>query len=251
MQRRGQARLAPLELHPQQLGEQVVEAVPPALVVERDEEQVGPRQRVEHRGRVLLLQHGIAQGAGQPFENRSAEHQRLHRRVVRLEHLGHQEIDHVAVRAAKSAHESVAVGSVPQRERREVEPGRPSLRLPQQTFDIFGREAEPEAAVQECVRLLGGEPQIAGAQLEQFTVGAQRSQRKVRLSPGGEHELEGGRCMIDEPGEALAGHAAGKPVEVVQDQRDLTQIVQLVHQARQHHVQRQTPPRPSAATSAG
>ena len=42
--------------------------------------------------------------------------------------------------------------------------------------------------------------------------------------------------MIDEPGEALAGHAAGKPVEVVQDQRDLTQIVQLVHQARQHHV---------------
>ena len=44
--------------------------------------------------------------------------------------------------------------------------------------------------------------------------------------------------MIDEPGEALAGHAAGKPVEVVQDQRDLTQIVQLVHQARQHHVQR-------------
>ena len=67
-------------------------------------------------------------------------------------------------------------------------------------------------------------------------MGAQRSQRKVRLSPGGEHELEGGRCMIDEPGDALAGHAAGKPVEVVQDQRDLTQIVQLVHQARQHHV---------------
>ena len=42
--------------------------------------------------------------------------------------------------------------------------------------------------------------------------------------------------MIDEPGDALAGHAVGKPVEVVQDQRDLTQIVQLVHQARQHHV---------------
>jgi hypothetical protein len=43
--------------------------------------------------------------------------------------------------------------------------------------------------------------------------------------------------MIDEPGEALAGRAAGQPVEVVQDQRDLTQIVQLVHQARQHHVE--------------
>ena len=42
VQRRGQARLPPLELHPEQPGEQVVEAVPPALVVERDEEQVAP-----------------------------------------------------------------------------------------------------------------------------------------------------------------------------------------------------------------
>ena len=40
VQRRGQARLAPLEFHPQQLGEDRVKAVPPALVVERDEEQV-------------------------------------------------------------------------------------------------------------------------------------------------------------------------------------------------------------------
>ena len=91
VQRRGQPRLAPLELHPEQLGEQVVEAVPPALVVERDQEQVAPRQRVEHRGRALLLQHGIAQGAGQPLENRRAEHQRLHRRVMRLEYLRHQD----------------------------------------------------------------------------------------------------------------------------------------------------------------
>ena len=42
VQRRGQARLAPLELHPEQLREQVVEAVPPALIIERDEEQVAP-----------------------------------------------------------------------------------------------------------------------------------------------------------------------------------------------------------------
>ena len=95
------------------------------------------------------------------------------------------------------------------------------------------------------------EPQIVGAQLEQVTVRAQRSQRKVRLGPGGEHELEGGRCMIDEPGDALAGRAGRKPVEVIQDQRDLTQIVQLIHQARQHHWKRSTPPRPAAVMPAG
>jgi len=105
-----------------------------------------------------------------------------------------------------------------------------------ESIHLFGHEAEREAAVQERVRLLGGEPQIVGPQLEQVAMGAQRGQRKVGFGPGGEHELEGARGMIDEPGEALAGRAAGQPVEVVQDQRDLTQIVQLVYQARQHHV---------------
>ena len=42
MQRRGQARLAPLELHPEQLPKDVVKAVLPGLVVERDEEEVAP-----------------------------------------------------------------------------------------------------------------------------------------------------------------------------------------------------------------
>ena len=105
VQRRGGARLAPLDLDPEQLREQVVEAVPPA-------------------------------------------------------------------RAAKSGHESGAVGGVLQRQRGKGEPGRPSLRLPDQTLDILGREVEPETAVQEGIRLLGGESQIAGPKLEQVTVGA-------------------------------------------------------------------------------
>ena len=106
----------------------------------------------------------------------------------------------MTVRAAESAHERVAVGSVLQRERGEIEPGRPSLRLLHQSFDIFGREAEPEAAVQEGVRLLAGEPQVAGPQLEQLTVGAQRTHRQDRLCPAREHELEPWRRMLDEPG---------------------------------------------------
>ena len=236
VQHRGQARLAPLELHPQQLREQVVEAVPAALVIEPDQEQVGPRQRVEHRGRALLLQHGIAQGTRQPVQNRRAEHQRLHRRVMRVEHFGDQEIDHVPVRAAESAHQSVPVGGVLQRQRRQIEPGRPSLRLPGQPFDIPGREAEPEAAVQEGVRLLGGEPQVIGSQLEQLAVSAQRRHRQHRLRPAREHELEPGRRMVDEPPDTGAGRDARQPVKVIQDQCDLTHAVQLVDQARNNHL---------------
>ena len=69
----------------------------------------------------------------------------------------------MTVRAAKCAHELVAVGSGRQRERGEIEPSRPSLRLAHQSVDIFGWEVEPEAAVEEGVRLLGGESQIVGS----------------------------------------------------------------------------------------
>ena len=110
-----------------------------------------------------MLHHGIAEGAGQSFQNRSAQHQRLGRRVVRLEYLCHQVIHHVTVRAAKCAHERVAVGGGRQRKGGEIEPSRPSLRLGDQSVDIFGCEVEPEAAVEEGVRLLGGEPQVVGS----------------------------------------------------------------------------------------
>ena len=192
--------------------------------------------RVEHRGRALLLHHGITQRARQPFENRRAEHQRLRRRVMRLEYLRHQEIDHVAVRAAESAHESVAVASVLQREPGEIEPRGPSFRFPCQGFDIFGREVQPEAAVQEGVRLRGGEPQVVGSQLEQLAMGAQSSHREGWLCPAREHELEPGRRMVDEPPDTGPGRGARQPVEVIQDERDLTLAVQLVDQARQNHL---------------
>ena len=91
------------------------------------------------------------------------EHQRLCWRIMRLEYLRHQEIHNVTVRPAKCAHKSVAVGGRLQRECSEIEPSRPSFRLPQQAFDIFGCEIEPEASVQECVRFLVGKSQIGGS----------------------------------------------------------------------------------------
>ena len=54
VQGRGRARLPPLELDPQQLGEQRVEAVS-ALIVEGGKEEVATCQLVEHRRRMLLL----------------------------------------------------------------------------------------------------------------------------------------------------------------------------------------------------
>ena len=71
------------------------------------------------------------------------KHQRLRRWGVGLEYLRHQEIHNVTVRTAKCAHESVVVGGGLQRERRKIEPRRPSLSLLHQTLDVFGCEIEP------------------------------------------------------------------------------------------------------------
>ena len=142
----------------------------------------------------------------------------------------------MAARGAEPAHEGVAVGSTLQRQRREIKPGRPSASPLDQAIEVLGRQAQREAPVQEGARLLAGEPQIVGAQLEQLTVGAQRSDRQIRLRPAREHELEPGRRMVDEPPDAGAGWDARQPVEVIQDERDLTLAVQLVDQARQDHI---------------
>ena len=142
-------------------------------------------------------------------------------------------------RGAQFAHEGPTVGSPPYGKRHKVEAGWPALHPVNENIDLLGHEAESKAPVQEFVRLPGREPQIVGAQLEQITVRAQRSQRKVRLGPRREHELESARYMIDEPGDAVARRPVRKPVEVIQDQRDpmlIVQLVQLVHETRQHYV---------------
>ena len=67
-------------------------------------------------------------------------------------------------------------------------------------------------------------------------MGAQRSHRQDWLRPAREHELEPGRRMVEEPPDTGAGRDARQPVEVIQDERDLTLAIQLVDQAWQDHV---------------
>jgi hypothetical protein len=53
----------------QNVREEVVVAVPAAAVVERDHEQVGAVQRLEHGLPAVLAGDGVAQGAAQPVQD--------------------------------------------------------------------------------------------------------------------------------------------------------------------------------------
>ena len=138
--------------------------------------------------------------------------------------------------AAEPAHERVPILDCLERERREVEPGRPALGSLDEIVDVLGLEPELETIVQEHVCLGRSEAEVLGSQLEQLAVGAQRRQRERGLAPRCEHELERRGGVVDEPRHAVARRAAREPVEIVEHQRGIAECGQLVDQLRQERV---------------
>ena len=163
VQRRGQARLAPLELHPEQL--------------RKDGGESGttrPRRRAG-RGTSCSV---TARRASPPSPPAPSRHRTEGRSVVRESRYGASApapAGH-APRVPPSPGNPPRDGSTRQRcARKRGGRRRPAARAPRDRarpaippssppdFDVFGREVEPEAAVQECVRFLGGESQIVGS----------------------------------------------------------------------------------------
>jgi hypothetical protein len=66
----------------QRIGEEVVVAVPPALVVEWDDEEVLALERLQHRLTVGATGQGVAEGAGHLIEHGGVEQERAY--LVRL-----------------------------------------------------------------------------------------------------------------------------------------------------------------------
>ena len=149
---RRKAGLAVLELDAQQAREEVMEAVPLATIVERQEEQVRAGERVQQLVGTLLFEHRVTQRAAQPFENRGAKHERLHRGVVCFEHLVDEEVDHVAALGPEPGHEAGPILDCLKREGREVEPGGPALGALDEIVDGLRFEPEIETIVQEHCR---------------------------------------------------------------------------------------------------
>ena len=153
MQLGHELRLAPLQLGPEELREQVVEAVPAAVVVEREQEEVRARERVQRRRGALGVQDGVAERRAEPLEHRGAQHERLQLRRVGGQDLGGEEVDDVGARAVERGHQRVPVPGRRQRERGEVDARRPALGAGDEQIDVGGREPEAEPAVEELGRL--------------------------------------------------------------------------------------------------
>jgi hypothetical protein len=62
-----------VQARPEDVDEQVVVPLPLALVVQREEEQVGALQPCQRRVSVVAAGDGVAQGPGEPVEDGGAE----------------------------------------------------------------------------------------------------------------------------------------------------------------------------------
>ena len=72
-----QLRVAPLELRPEEIAEEMVIAIPPATIVERDDERIGTREILQRTSRVVDAEHRIAQRRRHPIEDRRPEQEAL------------------------------------------------------------------------------------------------------------------------------------------------------------------------------
>ena len=120
----------------QDVAEQVVVAVPAAVVVERDEEQVLPVQRWQHGPPVGPAGDRVAERAGEPVQDRGLEQEGAHVRRLAVEHLVGEVVDDESVVAGEARDEPGPVVSVLQGQGGELQCGRPSLGARLQSGDV-------------------------------------------------------------------------------------------------------------------
>ena len=101
----------------QRVGEEVVVAVPPALVVERDDEQVLALEGLEHRLTVGAAGQRVAEAAGQLVEHGGVEQERAHLVRLAVQHLLDEVVEDEPVAAGEGLDEP---GDVAGRGRRAV-----------------------------------------------------------------------------------------------------------------------------------
>ena len=86
-----------MQAGPQRLAEQVVVAEPPPLVVQRDDEEVGPFQRLQHPLTVGPSGQGVAELAGQLVRHAGVEEEFRYARGLPVQDLLDQIVQDVAV----------------------------------------------------------------------------------------------------------------------------------------------------------
>ena len=185
---------APLveEMGAQHLSEQVVVAVPAADAVQRDEEQVGPVQMLEHVLTVGVAGDDFAQRSAQPVQDGGLQQEVAHRRRLSAEHLLDQVVHDVAVVAGESIDECCGVGTSAQGECRQLQGRDPPFGAGLEGGDVVCGEVERGDLVEVGGDLWPGEAQVGGTDLDEITSRTEAGQGQRRVDPGADDQVSFG-----------------------------------------------------------
>jgi len=105
------------------------------------------------------------------------------------QHLTAEVVDDVAVVARERLDEAAGVGPVAQRQRGQVQGGRPALGALLQPGHVGGAQPQPEYLVEQRRRLLQAEAQLLGADLQQLPADTHPGQRQRGIRAGGQRQV--------------------------------------------------------------
>ena len=230
MKGRDQLWLLGQQSGPQQIGEQVVVAVPAPAIIERDDEQVRALERLERVATVIDLGDGVAQGPRQSIEDRGLEEETLDPLFLTIQDLLDEVVDDVPVVPGELRDERARVGSPADRQGRELQGRDPAFGPSLEDRDVARRQPQAHRAVEVRLGFVFGEPQIRGADLDQVPARAKSSQGEGRICARDENHMELWRRVVEEELEPLVDLGAFDDVVVVDHEqrrvRDLGKGVQ-------------------------
>ena len=244
MQARKLGRLAAPQPAAQEVGEQMVIAIPVAVVVKRHREDIPLLQALQDRhavicvfgwGRQRVGQHCIAQIGAHPVEDRGVEQEALDRLRLTPDDLRHQVIHDIAIAAGEGGDEALGVGAALQRESGHLESGHPAFRASLQQRQVLGRKPQAHDLSQKSVGLVDAELQVSGADFRDQPAAAEARERERRVGAGCDHEARIGGQMVNDIFEGLMDGAVINDVIVVEhDHQARWRCAQGVEQEHQH-----------------
>ena len=204
----------------QHASEEVVVAVPAALVVERDEEQVAPVERLDRRDAPLPCRDGIRERAGEPRQDRCLQQEVAGLGGLPTEDLFDEVVDDVAVVACERRDELGRVGPALQRERRELKGRDPALRPRLERRDVVVRERQPHE-LEIARRLVGQESKVARPDLDEPASRPETRERHGRIGARPDDDVCSYGKVIQEVPDLLVNGRGLDDVEVVEHEHDV------------------------------
>src|SRR5215213_5787478 len=226
-----QVGLAAPELVEQQLGEEMVVAVPLSLLVQRNHEQVGAGELAQESARTLPTRDRIAQRASHRPQYRGLEQKLPNLLGESSQNFLSQETDDVAVAAAKRLDEGTLVLLVLQGEGGEVDPRGPPFGTLEQHREVIGADAKPHLLVQQAIGFLLGEGELFGADLVHLSPRPPPPKRQRRVGATRDDEVEVLGEVLNEEGHRLMDLPRAYGLVVIEHQYNrMGQLGDLVYE---------------------